>query len=366
MRIVQVIDSLEIGGAERMAVNYANALSEKIEFSGLIATRREGNLKTQLNENVNYLFLAKKSTIDLGAVFRLRAYCKKNSIDYIQPHSSSYFIVFLVKLIYPAIQIIWHDHNGLSEFLGARNSFTVKIASYFFRGIIVVNYQLKNWAVKELHCPNVIYLPNFTTPPSAIIPETALGGTPGKRILCLANLRDQKNHFFLLKIASKIKQSHPGWSFHLVGKDFNDDYSQRLRAEIASRQLEDTVFLYGSRNDTFHIIGQADIAILTSKSEGLPVALLEYGLYGKPVVVTEVGEVPLIIREGKNGFIVPSENVEKFCSALVQLIENPQQGEALGEALHKTIIENNSEAAVVSHYLEWLKKPLNMTTFKPQ
>ena len=47
MRIVQIIDSLEIGGAEKMAVNYANALSERIVFSGLVTTRREGNLTWQ-------------------------------------------------------------------------------------------------------------------------------------------------------------------------------------------------------------------------------------------------------------------------------------------------------------------------------
>ena len=49
MRIVQIIDSLEIGGAEKMAINYANALSAKIEFSGLVATRAEGKLKNQLS-----------------------------------------------------------------------------------------------------------------------------------------------------------------------------------------------------------------------------------------------------------------------------------------------------------------------------
>lgn len=60
MRIVQIIDSLETGGAERMAVNYANALSEKIEFSGLIASRKEGLLLNQIDKNVSYLFLKKR------------------------------------------------------------------------------------------------------------------------------------------------------------------------------------------------------------------------------------------------------------------------------------------------------------------
>jgi glycosyltransferase involved in cell wall biosynthesis len=355
MRIVQVIDSLEVGGAERMAINYANALSDRIDFSGIVATRKEGNLKSQLGPKVDYMFLGKKSAIDPGAVWRLRNYFKRQNIGYVQPHSSSYFIVFLVKLIYPKIQIVWHDHNGLSEFLGTRKSAVVKIASRFFKGIIVVNYQLKNWAIRELHCSNVIYLPNFTTPAAAVAPETFLSGNPGKRILCLANLRDQKDHFFLLKIAARLMKSHPDWSFHLVGKDFEDDYSKRLRSQISAEGLDNHVFIYGTRNDTVHIIEQSDIAILTSKSEGLPVALLEYGLMRKPVVVTEVGEVPLIIREGKNGHIVPRGNVEKFHDALSDLIAHESRRNEFAEALYSTVMEDHSEDAIVSHYLEWLE-----------
>ena len=57
MRIVQIIDSLDVGGAEKMAINYANALAETIEFSGIVATRKEGNLKLQIHSKVHYLFL---------------------------------------------------------------------------------------------------------------------------------------------------------------------------------------------------------------------------------------------------------------------------------------------------------------------
>ena len=66
MRVVQVIDSLQTGGAERMAVNFANGLADEVEFSGLIATRSEGALKKQLNSNVNYLFLDKRKAIEVS------------------------------------------------------------------------------------------------------------------------------------------------------------------------------------------------------------------------------------------------------------------------------------------------------------
>lgn len=131
MRIAQIIDSLDVGGAEKMAINYANALANHIDFSGIVATRKEGNLKYQIHPNVSYIFLNRKKTIDLKAVLTLKKYCKENKITHLQPHSSSYFTALLVKLVYFKIAIIWHDHNGLSEFLSSRKSFALKIASFF-------------------------------------------------------------------------------------------------------------------------------------------------------------------------------------------------------------------------------------------
>ena len=120
LRIVQIIDTLEAGGAERMAVNYANALAATVSFSGLVATRSEGLLKSKLNEGVHYLYLNKKHPIDVVAVAKLYRYCKKNNANILHAHSSSYFMAFLIKCLLPKIKIIWHDHYGLSEKLSER------------------------------------------------------------------------------------------------------------------------------------------------------------------------------------------------------------------------------------------------------
>jgi glycosyltransferase involved in cell wall biosynthesis len=355
MRIVQIIDSLEVGGAEKMAINYANALSTRIEFSGLVATRAEGFLKNQLSDSVSYLFLKKTKTLDFSAALRLKKYCEENKVNFLQPHSSSYFIALLVKLIYPKIQIIWHDHNGLSEFISTQKSLMLKMASFFFKGIIVVNYKLKDWAVKELNCEKVVYFPNFTNDVSIVKADTKLKGIDGKRILCLANLRDQKNHFLLLEVAEKLKKSNPDWTFHLIGKDFEDDYSRQIHDLILHKELVQNVFIYGSKNDIISIINQSEIAILTSKSEGLPVALIEYGLCKKPVVSTNVGEIPLIIKNRVNGFIVGVREIDDFYESLLQLINNEVLRNQFGAALNQTILENHSEEGVIIKYLTWIK-----------
>ncbi|MEN9336574.1 MAG: hypothetical protein RLZZ500_1561 [Bacteroidota bacterium] len=355
MRIAQIIDSLEIGGAEKMAVNYANAMVKEASFSALITTRKEGPLKQQIHPDVAYYAMNRKSKIDIRAVWKLRNFCKKHKINYVQAHSSSFFTAFLLKLVRPSIQIIWHDHNGLSEFISKQKTRVLQFCSFFFKGIVVVNYKLKNWAEGTLHCKSVIYLPNFTLLDTAVLSQTQLKGNKGKRIVCLANLRFQKNHFLLLDVAAKLKESHPDWSFHLVGKDFQDEYSREVNASWKEKQLNDTVFFYGTCQDIAAVLAQSDIAIITSQSEGLPVALLEFGLSRLPVVSTEVGEIPLILSEGKNGLLVPNYDQESFYTKLVQLIDSPELRTTLGTGLYATIDEKHSEKAIVQQFLKWVE-----------
>ena len=107
----------------------------------------------------------------------------------------------------------------------------LQLGSLFFCRIITVNSLLKEWALRHLFCKNVDYLPNFVqlNQNKEII---SLSGKNGKRILCLANLRPQKNHLLLLEAAKKIKVSAPDWTFHLIGKDFEDDYSKIIHQKI--------------------------------------------------------------------------------------------------------------------------------------
>lgn len=353
MRIVQVIDSLEIGGAEKMAVNYANALLTKIEFSGLVATRAEGSLKNQLNEKVSYLFLNRKRIIDFGAVLRFKKYCKENNIDFIQAHGTSYFIAMLVKFVYPKVKIVWHEHFGARLREDVNKNTLLLFCSYFFKGIIVVNTSLEEWCKLNLRCNTIILLNNFTLN-KVEIPSTILKGIEKKRIVCLANLKYPKNHSFLVEIASKILKEYPDWSFHLIGKDFQDDYSNQLKAQIADYKLNDSVFIYGSKNDIFHILKQSDIAILTSTSEGMPVSVIEYGLMKMPVVLTKVGEIPFIIKDGIEGFLVDVNDVDLFYEKLIKYIQDEDLRVQMGNSLYQTTIKNHSEKGIVTNYLNWL------------
>lgn len=355
MRIIQIIDSLEAGGAERVAVNYANTLVEAIEFSGLVATRKEGVLLNQINPKVSYLFLNKKQQLDFGALFRLRSFVLKNKVTHIHAHSTSFFLAFLLKVTLPAVKLIWHYHYGNNEILSKKRIMIFKIVIPFFGGVIAVNQKLKFWITNNLKSKNVIYLPNFPCESKGLIGKTNLQGN-GKRILCVANLREDKNHFLLLEVAQKLKIPHPNWTFHLVGKDFDDAYSKQIKELIKEYDLENNVFLYGSKQDIATILGQSEIAILTSKSEGLPVALLEYGWFKKAVVVTNVGEMSTLVQHGNNGFIVASNNADLFCQSLVELIADEKLRSNFGKALYDTVQTEYTAESVLGKYIHWLKK----------
>lgn len=361
MRIIQIIDSLEAGGAERMAVNYANALAKKIAFSGLVSTRKEGVLKSQLDSKVPYVFLEKKKSIDLKAVFKLRKFIKKHNIEIIHAHSSSFFIAVLVKLTFPKVKIIWHDHYGISQDLTLRKNLGIKLGSLFFTGSIAVNSSLKKWAESYLWCSKFVYFPNFIINVLHSDNEMELKGTTGKRIICVANLRPQKNHQLLIEAAEIIKEKFPDWTFHLFGKDFEDDYSKQINNSIKNLELEKNIFFYGTIQDVSSVLKQCDIAILTSLSEGLPLAVLEYGLHQMPVVATNVGEISKIITSDKEGLIVESDNVNQFTTALIKFIQNENYRNEAGLILNQKITLNFSEESIIDQYILWLNSLINFT-----
>lgn len=355
VRIVQLIDSLEPGGAERMAVNYANALATKISFSGLVVTRKEGGLKEFVNQEFVYLFLNKKGNFDFKALFSFRKYCIQNKITHIHAHSSSFFLATLIKATIPKIKIIWHNHLGASESLKGSYLLLLKSCSLFFNLTISVNPFLKVWTENILAVKKNIYLANFTSSHLENKHFSLLKGVEGKRILCLANLRSEKNHELLLEISVLLKKTYPDWSFHLVGKDFNDKYATKIKTKIINLGLEKNVYIYGSQNKVLSIIKQSAFGILTSISEGLPVSLLEYGIMGKTVVASNVGDVERVIINNETGILIEGFNKDEFSNAIEKLIKEREYRERLENNIKHHVESHFSEEAIIFQYLNELE-----------
>jgi len=350
IRVLQLIDSLAIGGAERMSVNLANALAEEGVESFLCATRRGGALKPMIAPAVRTCILHKRSSLDPKALYRLIRFIRKNGITVIHAHSSSFLTAILVKP-FTGAKVVWHDHNGERSNKSKMNRVLI-LVSFFFDGVISVNEKLAQWSRNNLHLPEekVIYLPNFAT----LTPQNHALNLPGdkeSRIVCLANLREQKDHMTLLKAFKTAWEKEPTWHLLLVGDDREDAYSRDLKAYIVHNGLEKYVHILGSRNDSADILLASTIGVLSSLSEGLPVALLEYGLAGLPVVTTAVGQCPEVLQEGRYGKVVPPQDPEALSTALLELMRQEKSRELLGKAFQRHMMDRYSQKSVVSRVM---------------
>lgn len=310
MRVLQLIDTLNLGGAEKMAVLFANSLIEKTDFSGLVTSRNEGLLKNNLDDKVKYLALFRKSTLDFSAFLRLRNFVKYNKVDIVHAHGTSFFVASLLKIVYPKIKIVYHEHfGGRKNETGFQNKLLIFL-SIFYSEIIVVNDDLAIWCKKYLCCKNISILPNFIISDKTENKVTFLKGEQGKRIVFLANLKHPKNHLFFLNAFLNLNLKNNSWTIHLVGKNFKDDYSSAIENFIIANKLEKSIFLYDVCHDISHILQQADIGILASTDEGFPVTILEYASAKVPVLVSDVGYCAKIVANGYSGLLFDPNNSE--------------------------------------------------------
>lgn len=355
MRVVQLIDSLDAGGAESMAVNYANVLAQEIAFSGLVVTRHEGVLLSKLSHTVNYLFLKRNKILDIRAILNFKRYLKQNKITVVHAHGSSYFFATLVKLLYPKVKLVWHDHLGDRRNVKGSGFWLLKIASLFFSGVIACNIELLTWAKNNLYGSKKIFVPNFTSLKQFHQNEIELKGEQGKRIICLSNLKKPKNHLGLLKGFYRSALFQDGWTLHLVGKDFNDIYSKEIKEYIKAQELLDSVYVYGLQEDVAPILKQSDIGVLSSTYEGFPVVLLEYGLSGLAVISTNVGYCPEIINLDNGLLYAPKDELE-LAEKLKMLASSPEMRFKFANNLNDFVKRNYSQERIIKKVINFYKE----------
>ena len=352
--VIQIIDSLDIGGAEVLAVDITNILQKKQMNSHICVTRKEGGLKQNILKETGYCFLNRKKIFDIKALKRITSYIKKNNISIVHAHASSFFFAFLIKIVNPKIKLIWHDHFGVSQNLENRKLFPLRFISNYFESIISVNSKLKNWALSKLKCKKVYFLNNFSTFKNDD-KLTALKGAKGRRIVHLAAFRTQKDHFTLINgFENFLNQSSisKNWTLHLVG-GFNDEkYFNEIRDLIRIKNLQNDIFIYGACLDIKNILNQANVGILSSKSEGLPVSLLEYGLAKLPVIVTNVGECANVVENNVMGFVVPVADKIEMSNKLEKLIVSEEKRINFGLALHRKVQKEYSQENFIHQLLK--------------
>lgn len=334
-----------------VAVNIANSLLLKNVDSFLCAIRKEGDLKNKINDKVDYLFLNRKQRFDFKAIFKLKRFVKHNKIDIIHAHSSSYVFAIAIKILYPRVKVIWHNHYGNIEDLRGFFFLLLKLSSKMFHAIISVSEILEKWAINNLKVKNVNYLPNFASLQDTN-EVTKLKGKSKFRIVCLARISPEKDHLNLLKAFKLANVDHPSWSLHIVGNHNSDEYYDLVIQFVQKNNLVNKVFFYHNCIDVKNILSQASIGVLCSKFEGLPITLLEYGLAKLPVIVTDVGQCKKVVMNSNYGFIVPKEDEVALSDKMKLLMKDKNLRNDMSINFNKHIIGNYSENIIIEKLIK--------------
>jgi len=150
--------------------------------------------------------------------------------------------------------------------------------------------------------------------------KESLGTSNGRPVVTMvANLRPVKGVDVFLKSARMVLDSVPGINFIVAGEG-----EERKRLEVICRQLklDSSVKLIGAVSDVIPLLRASDIGVLSSNSESLSNAIIEYMAAGLPVVCTDVGGNSELVQDGLNGFLVPSGDPKGLAEAIVKLVNN--------------------------------------------
>src|ERR1039457_7260762 len=109
---MQVVDSLEAGGLESVAVNFANLLPGYGVESYICSTRTGGPLESRLTSRQNYVNLQRRGLVDFKAFWRMVGFLRDHKIDIIHAHGTALFFSALAAHCMSGVKLIWHDHFG--------------------------------------------------------------------------------------------------------------------------------------------------------------------------------------------------------------------------------------------------------------
>ena len=150
-------------------------------------------------------------------------------------------------------------------------------------------------------------------------------------VMIVGHLSAVKGYPVFLRAAAAVRAQHPDCHFAaLGGETVSDGYLAHLRAEAGTLGLSDRMHFLGFRDDVPEVMAAADVIVLPSWSEGLPLAVLEAMACGKPVVATPVGGVGRAVVEGVTGVLVPPGEPITLASAIARLLVDPISAAAMG------------------------------------
>lgn len=342
-------------GAERVLLNYLSC-HDKDKFTVHVASyincQRQNNSFTEEMDKhgiaVNKILIGGQhsSTSVIRATINL---INKLGIDLVHTHGyrsdvSGYLATRFTKT--PIVSTV-HGWTPISWKLRRYE----QIDRWFlksFDGVISVSSKLSKSLTSSGVAPNKIRLIHNAIPPVSDItvksgscptPQSDVLISNDKTILAVGRLSLEKGYDVLLKSFHKYFATKPGVRLVIAGDGPLRSNLCTLAHELG---IEDRVTFTGHITDVSHFYRASDVFVLPSRTEGMPMVILEAMQSGLPVVCTNVGGIPEIITDGVNGITVKPDDIDGLGSAIDMVLTNPDICEMLKSNAIKTVSEKFS------------------------
>lgn len=330
---MHVIDSLAVGGAERMLIDIANATVRNGHRASVTVTRSGTVLANELDPAVLCSVLNRRKRFQLSAMREMVTLVRNSDVDVLHVHGrSSFSFVALLKLaglIGPPI--VFHDHFGSIETNSAVPTWFRMVGRYACSQYVGVYEKLATWAERagvashRIHViHNALDLNRIKGAERNVVLQRAAPDAQ-KTGIFVAGIREDKGLHVLVEAVADC-QNRQSIRIVIVGGDRDRAYADVCRAQISQLGLDEQFEFVGERNDVPSLLQQVDFAIIPSLSESGPLTLIEYLAAGVPFVATRVGAIAQQVEQLSVPEFVNPGNADELRVAIDKLLQlTPEQ-----------------------------------------
>jgi glycosyltransferase involved in cell wall biosynthesis len=222
-----------------------------------------------------------------------------------------------------------------------------------FRGIVTVSDSIARDVVAEMGLPAAKLVTVHNGIPDMVTDLVRSRGSAADEgsavFLTIGRLATVKNQTLLLRAFALVLRARPKARLCVVGDGPEATALRTLAGELG---LGDAVSLPGFRTDVRAFLAAADVFVLSSRHEGISMALLEAMQAGLPIVATRVGGVPETVVDGETGLLVASEDVEGMAEAMLRLARSADLRSEMGQRGQELQAREFSLRTMTERYLQ--------------
>lgn len=336
LRIAHLIESDGPGGAERMVADFAIRLQAAgCQNVAVLPAGGEGWLARQMaGTGIRIEYFDAKGYLDLIAAHRLAKTLHRHRVELAHSHEFTMAIYGALAARWGSIPHVITMHGSRYYALRVRRRLALRLAVGSSGAVVAVSSELAQHVSRDLWMRpgRVLTIPNGVsfTPAEQSSLRAELGLGPEDQLaIAVGNLYPVKGHAHLLEALGMLHERLPKLHVAIAGRG---EVEGVLRARAAELGLNDHFHLLGLRKDVANVLAGADVFVLPSLSEGLPLALLEAMTANCAIVATEVGEVPSALDSGRAGLLVAPGDPAALAAALSRLVTDRDEAKRLGAA----------------------------------